>query len=167
MGEVLAKACVAQNIDRDGEAMNIKRSEWSPAAPIGDAATNGARFSRARPRISLVVAWQGCSNELSRRLQLWDRWVESGIDVVVVCSCPAADRQRIAATHPAVRLVEASVGDDIAELRQSGVSAARGDIVVIVDDTMGRNTSWRDPLPMAIGSDMLSAPECHALQVAT
>lgn len=147
--------------------MNTQRSEWPPSDKTGDLPTRGALFARMRPRISLVVAWQGCSDELSRRLLLWDRRAESGIDVVVVCSCPAADRQRIAAAHPAVRVVEANVGDDIAELRQLGVSAARGDIVVIVDDTAGWNTPWRDHLPMAISSEMLSAPEFRRMQVAT
>ena len=139
--------------------MEMERSEWSSRDSIGELPARGARITRTRPRTSLVVAWQGCSSELSRRLQLWDRWVEQGIEVVVACACPPGDRERIAAMHPGVRLVEASAGDDIAALRQSGVSAAHGDIVVIVDDTVGWGSSWRNHLPMAISSEIPSGAE--------
>ena len=110
-----------------------------------------------RPRVSFVVAWQGCPTELSRRLQIWDRWVEDGIDVVVVCSCPPADREQIERSHPDVRVVNARADEDLSTLRQLGVSAAQGDIVVIVDDTIGWTSSWRDHLPVAIGGAVLPA----------
>jgi hypothetical protein len=103
----------------------------------------------ARPRISFVVAWQGAAAELSRRLRVWDRWVDDGIDVVVVCSCPTADREQIERAHPDVRVVNARADEDLSTLRQLGVSAAQGDIVVIVDDTIGWASSWRDHLPVA------------------
>ncbi len=107
-----------------------------------------------RPRVSFVVAWQGCAKELSRRLQTWDRWVGDGIDVVVVCSCPPADRERVERSHPDVRVVNAHADEDLSTLRQLGVSAAQGDIVVIVDDTVGWTSSWRDHLPIAIGGPL-------------
>lgn len=126
---------------------------------MSELAMRGAPFTRTRPRISLVVAWQGCSDELSRRLHLWERWVENGTDVVVVCSCPPAERERIARTHPGVRLVAANASDDIAALRELGVSAARGDIVVIIDDRVGWNSSWRDRPPVAVGREHATAGE--------
>ena len=110
-----------------------------------------------RPRVSFVVAWQGCATELSRRLRLWGRWVELGIDVVVVCSCPAAERQRIERLHPDVRVVKASADEEMSVLRHLGVSAAQGDIVVIVDDAVGWTASWRDHLPAAIGGSVIPA----------
>lgn len=108
-----------------------------------------------RPRVSFVVAWQGCATELSRRLRAWGQWVELGIDVVVVCSCPAAERQRIERLHPDVRVVKASADEELSVLRQLGVSAAQGDIIVIVDDAVAWTASWRDHLPAAIGGAVI------------
>ena len=116
-----------------------------------------------RPRVSFVVAWQGCANELSRRLRLWGQWVAIGIDVVVVCSCPAAERQRIERLHPDVRVVKASADEDMSVLRQLGVSAAQGDIVIIVDDTVGWTASWRNQLPAAIGGSVAAAARAQWL----
>jgi hypothetical protein len=116
-----------------------------------------------RPRVSFVIAWQGCATELSRRLRLWGQWVEIGIDVVVVCSCPAAERQRIERLHPDVRVVKASAEEDMSVLRQLGVSAAQGDIVVIVDDAVGWTASWRDHLPAAIVGPVVPAARAQWL----
>lgn len=107
-----------------------------------------------RPRVSFVVAWQGCPNELSRRLRAWDRWVDDGVDVVVACSYPPVERQRIMRAHPGTRVVHADVEGGLQGLRHVGVSAAHGDVVVIVDDTIAWSASWRDHLPSALGGAM-------------
>lgn len=101
--------------------------------------------------------------ELSRRLRSWGQWVDLGIDVVVVCSCPAAERQRIERLHPDVRVVKASADEEMSVLRQLGVSAAQGDIVVIVDDAVGWTASWRDHLPAAIGGAVIPAARAQWL----
>lgn len=123
-------------------------SDLTPARPSAAA---------ARPRVSFVAAWQGCPDMLSRRLRVWDRWAANGIDVVVVCSCPPADRNRIERAHPDVLVVSAPADEDLRTLRQRGIAAARGDIVVIVDDTVGRTSSWRDHLPLAFGGNVPAA----------
>lgn len=59
--------------------------------------------------------------------------------------------------HPDVRVVKASAEEDLSVLRQLGVSAAQGDIVVIIDDAVGWTASWRDHLPAAIGGGLIPA----------
>ena len=117
----------------------------------------GVRAAGARPRVSFVAAWQGSPAELSHRLRVWDRWVDEGIDVVVVCSCSTADRQRIERAHPGVRVVNASADEKLSALRQIGISTANGDIVVIIDDSVGWTSSWRDHLPVGIGGAVIPA----------
>ena len=102
---------------------------------------------RSRPRVSIVVAWQGCPAELSRRLRSWAQQLDYGIEVVVVCSCPAAERQRVERAHPRAHVIPASASQELSTLRQVGVSAASGDIVVIFDDTTSAGGSWRNHLP--------------------
>lgn len=111
--------------------------------------------ARTRPRVSFVAAWQGSPAELSRRLRAWDRWIDDGIDVVVACSCSPAEHQRIERSHPGVLVVNASADEELSTLRQLGVSAAQGDIVVIIDDTVGWTASWRDHLPFAIAGEVI------------
>lgn len=108
----------------------------------------------ARPRISFVVAWKGAGSELTRRLHLWEQWADSGIDVVVACACAPEERQRIIRSHASVRVIDAPASDDVSALRQRGVAAANGDIVVIVDDEVAGESSWRDELPTSLGADV-------------
>lgn len=110
---------------------------------------------RNRPRISFVVAWQGCLAELSARLKVWSCWVEEGIDVVLVCSCPLEDRRSIGQSHPGLRIVAAGSDVGLAAMRHLGVRIADGDIVVIVDDAVASSSSWRDQLPAAIRREAL------------
>jgi hypothetical protein len=105
--------------------------------------------------VSFVVAWQGCPRELSHRLRSWGRWVHDGVDVVVVRACEVGERQRIERAHPGVRVVQSDPGQELRVLRQLGVSAAHGDIVVIFDDTAGWTSSWRDSLPVTVGGAVL------------
>lgn len=102
---------------------------------------------RSRPRLSIVVAWQGCPSELSRRLRSWMQQLGRGVEVVVVCGCPAGERHRIERAHPGVQVLPAGASEELSVLRQRGVSAASGDIVVIFDDTVAAGGSWRDQLP--------------------
>jgi hypothetical protein len=125
---------------------------------MSESSARRLRSAGARPNMSIVVAWQGCPSELSRRLRAWDRWVDNGVDVVVVCACSTAEQQRIERAHPGVRVVAGNPVHDLRELREIGVSAARGDIVVIFDDTMGRTSSWREHLPPAIDGTPASGP---------
>jgi hypothetical protein len=110
---------------------------------------------RKRPRVSLVVAWQGSLNELLRRLTNWEHWVEQGIDVVLACRWDADDRFLIARSCPGIRIVAASEDADVATLRHLGVSLAKGDIVVIVDDMIAWESSWRDQFPAVFRADVL------------
>jgi hypothetical protein len=57
-----------------------------------------------------------------------------------------------------VRVVAGNPEHDLKALREIGVSAAHGDVVVIFDDTMSRTSSWREHLPPAIGGAPMSAP---------
>lgn len=107
----------------------------------------------SRPRLSIVVAWQGCPIQLSRRLRTWSRWVSDGVDVLVVCSCPPAERQRLERTHPEIRFVAGGCDQEMRALREAGVAAAKGDIVVIFDDTIGESSTWREHLPAMLGVD--------------
>ncbi len=117
--------------------------------------TTALHSPRNRPRVSFVVAWQGCLTELSGRLRVWNRWAHEGVDVVLVCSCPADDRRSIGRSHPGLRIVAASGDVGLGAMRHLGVLAADGDIVVIVDDAIASSSSWRDELPAAIRRDVL------------
>jgi hypothetical protein len=110
----------------------------------------------ARPRVSYVIAWKGAPTELTRRLRIWERWADGGIEVVVACACAPEERQRIVRSHASVRVVGAPSGEDVSALRQRGVAAATGDIVVIVDDEVAGESSWRDELPAGIAADVPS-----------
>ena len=125
--------------------------------------------ARSSPRLSIVVAWQGCASELSRRLRSLTQQLGHGGEIVVVCSCPAAERQRVERAHPGVQVIPASANEELSALRQRGVSAASGDIVVIFDDTVAPGGSWRDSVPptlmghsMTRGYDWVGLPhETH------
>jgi hypothetical protein len=107
--------------------------------------------------VSIVVAWQGCPSELSRRLRSWTQQSDQRVEVVVVCSCPAADRQRVERAHPGVQVIAASEVEELSALRQLGVAASSGDIVVIFDDSIAAGASWRDHLPPTLAT----APSAH------
>lgn len=111
---------------------------------------------RSRPRLSIVVAWQGCPSELSRRLRSWMQQLGNGVEVVVACGCPAAERQRIERAHPGVQVLPATASEELSALRQRGVSAASGDVVVIFDDTVASSGSWRDQLPATLAGRSLA-----------
>jgi hypothetical protein len=106
---------------------------------------------RLRPRLSVVVAWQGSSVELSRWLRAWVSQLDERAEVIVVAACVDADRQRIERAHPGVQLIGAPIDSELAARRQLGVSSATGDIVVILDDAIGTRMPWRGRLPSAIG----------------
>jgi hypothetical protein len=104
---------------------------------------------RARPRLSVVVAWQGCAVELSRRLRSWTQQLDDRSEVIVVSSCNSAESQSIARAHPGVQLIRVARNHDLPFLRELGVQSSTGDVVVILDDTVGADASWRDRIPVA------------------
>jgi hypothetical protein len=109
----------------------------------------------ARPRVSMVVAWQGSPLELSRRLRVWRGAIDESVDVVVACACAPAEQQRLERAHPGVRIMPAPPDTGMHALRQIGVAAANGDIVVILDDANSTTASWREALPPALGGGMV------------
>lgn len=104
----------------------------------------------SRPRVSLVVAWQGSPLELSRRFRLWRGTIDENVDVVIACACAATEHQRLERAHPGVRIIPAAPETGMHALRQIGVAAAQGDIVVIVDNAISSTPSWRDALAPAV-----------------
>lgn len=150
-GEVLAKASPRKDLVQHDLTYDEERLSWCSRATMSESPARRLKSVGSRPHVSFVVAWQGSVAELSRRLRVWSRWVDDGVDIVVVCTCPLAERQRIERAHPAVRVMHAAPGLEIRALRELGVAAARGDIVVIFDDTIGWTSTWRDHLPATIG----------------
>lgn len=57
---------------------------------------------------------------------------------------------RLERAFPGMRLVGAPAGEDLESLRQVGVALARGDVVVVLDDTIAAEPSWRDRLPFCL-----------------
>ena len=103
-----------------------------------------------RPRVSLVVAWQGSPAELSRRLRMWYRSIDASVDVVVAFACQPPEQQRVERMHRGIRVIAAAPGTELCALRQLAVAAAHGDVVVIFDDAVSATASWRDHLPAAL-----------------
>ena len=122
---------------------------------MSESSARSIQADRARPRVSFVVAWKGCPNELSRRLRSWAQWARDGVDVVVACVCPSADRHRLARAYPDVRFLDAEDRSEVQALRELAVSSAFGDIVVIFDDSIGWHSTWREVLPTSLPGSRL------------
>lgn len=107
-----------------------------------------------RPTVSLVVVWREDGRDLDRRLGAWlPPAARETVDLVLVRSCSSAERLKLERAFPGMRQVAAPAGEDLQALRQAGVALARGDIVVVLDDVIGAEPSWRDRLPFGLGGD--------------
>ena len=69
--------------------------------------------------------------------------------MIVVSSCSSAESQVISRAHPGVQLIRVARNHDLPFLRQLGIESSTGDVVVILDDTVGADASWRDRIPLA------------------
>ena len=86
------------------------------------------------PQRSLVIISRGTARELETALRAWAAPIRRGLDLVVVRRCTTAERLHLERAYPGVRVLSAPAGCDPRALRELGVSAARGDIIVVQDE---------------------------------
>ena len=107
------------------------------------------------PRRSLVIISRAGAPDLEDALDAWAGAIRRGLDLVVVRCCTSAERLRLERAHPGVRVLSAPADRDLRALRELGVSAARGDIVIVQEDSPadGGLPSGRDQaIPRAVDS---------------
>src|SRR5690348_17899354 len=97
---------------------------------------------------SVVVACRASSDDLDRLLGvLAPRCARDGMELVVVLTAATADRRRIQRLAPQARVFLAPLGVSTAELRELGAAHARGDVLLLFDDTMPLPPHWEPSLP--------------------
>jgi len=106
---------------------------------------------RTRPMTSVVVACRGLSDDLDLLVGiLAPRCARDGMELVVVLTAGASDRRRIQRLAPQARIFSAPLGVSTAELRELGAAHARGDVLLLFDDTMPLPPHWEPTLPSCL-----------------
>ncbi len=119
------------------------------------------------PTLSVVIASGAGGEFLFRCLEsLEEQAKRLGAELIVVDRCGEATRRRIQQRHPSVR-VQAFPGQErpsVPQLRASGVDAARGDIVAIIEEHCVAPSDWIErildefqPNDTAIGGPILDS----------
>ncbi len=108
------------------------------------------------PTLSVVIASGAGGDFLFRCLSsLEDQAARRGAELIVVDRCGEATRRRIRQHHPSVR-VRAHSGQErpsVPQLRASGVDAAQGDIVAIIEEHCVAPSDWIDTILDEFGPD--------------
>ncbi|HEY2805658.1 MAG TPA: hypothetical protein VGI92_07355 [Gemmatimonadales bacterium] len=107
----------------------------------------GLRLGGA-PTTSVVVASTRGRDVLDRLLG----WLQPAcqtrsIEIVVARSCPPDEYHALETAYPSVLFMPAPDGANARQLRFVGLSAADGDIVTLIDDTMTMDEDWLADLP--------------------
>jgi hypothetical protein len=107
-----------------------------------------ATQERSRPTTTVVVAWSAGMSELEEALGgLIPRCHEADAELIVVGPSTIAERRRLGRVCPQVRMIDAPILLSHKQLREIGAGAARGDIVVLIDDESLSTSRMARPLP--------------------
>ena len=100
------------------------------------------------PTASVVVASKGSIEQLDRILAwLLPTCEAKGIEVVVARNFRGDEYHQLESRHPDVLFMPAPDGAGARQLRFVGISAADGDIVLMLDDDMKADDDWLADLP--------------------
>ena len=129
----------------------IRRQEYyvESASLNGDGGLRDrATKERSRPTTTVVVAWSAGMSELEEALGgLIPRCHEADAELIVVGPSTIAERRRLGRVCPQVRMIDAPVRLSHKQLREIGAGAARGDIVVLIDDERLSSSRMAQRLP--------------------
>ncbi len=110
------------------------------------------------PTASVVVASRGTITRLDQVLAwLLPTCEAKGIEVVVARNFGPDEYQQLGTRHPDVLLMPAPDGAGSRQLRFVGISAAEGDIVMMLDDDAPLDDEWLTDLPSAPEADPAGA----------
>ena len=114
-------------------------------APLGAAVRAGAASAPGAERASVIVCTRGRPDDLARCLEALARVPPPPGEILVVDNDPADPRTRAVAEHAGVTYVpEPRPGLSVA--RNTGIRAARGDVIAFVDDDTVVHERWLDAL---------------------
>lgn len=82
---------------------------------------------------------------------------ERDIEVVVARNCSADEYHALESVFPSVLFMPAPDNSTVRQLRAIGLSAADGDIVTLVDDSMTLDAQWVADLPPVLPTEDESA----------
>jgi hypothetical protein len=117
----------------------------------GDGAVRDPKtLERPRPTTTVVVAWSGSMSELEQALGgLIPRCCAGDAELIVIGTRSAADRRRLGRLCPQARVLDAPARLSHKQLREMGAGAARGDIVILLDDERPAPSRFERQLPMS------------------
>jgi hypothetical protein len=95
------------------------------------------------PIVSIVLASQRPRAELEARLAvLAPACAGRAVELVVARACPVPEFRSLQQAWPTALWMPAPDNATVAQLRAAGMSAAEGDVVGIMDDSMTAGENW-------------------------
>src|SRR5688500_8039103 len=102
-----------------------------------------------RPSVSVVFIARddlpATLREISDRSARWQRW---GVEVVVVSATRQTTPATVALLGGEARIIYGMAGATESELRAAGLTAASGDVVMMVDECDGADDVWIEQLAL-------------------
>jgi hypothetical protein len=119
----------------------VRLNGSNPAAVSLSRATGAMRLRSSAPRITLVIAVNEDPVQVGHHLSTLSGAIDSA-NVEVVVAWSESPVEVLPLLHPSTRSVVAPAGASLAELRQHGMQAASGDVVVFLESLSDLDVHW-------------------------